>query len=88
MYCRDKNLQIPDRIVFPSQINTVNSISLQKSKADNQQNFVASQYEPRETLIKNLSFSQMNNDKKQQYYIESPQLKKYDMQEQRQYLGP
>ena len=80
MYCRDKNMQIPDRITLPSQINTVNSISIQKSKADNQTNFVASQYEPRETLIKNLSFSQMNNDNKQQYYIESPQLKKYDMQ--------
>ena len=73
-------MQIPDRITLPSQINTVNSISIQKSKADNQTNFVASQYEPRETLIKNLSFSQMNNDNKQQYYIESPQLKKYDMQ--------
>lgn len=79
MYCKDKNMQIPDRIMLSSQINTANSISIQKSKTEIQPNFVASQYEPRETIIKNLSVSQMNNDNKQ-YYIESPQLRKYDLQ--------
>jgi hypothetical protein len=83
LFSRDYNLNIPASIVPSlSHTSTSNSISLQPLNLQANTTF-ANNYEPRETLIQNLSFSQTNP----KHYIESPQLRKYEPSERPQFVA-